>query len=143
MAEPASSTGTAAVIFLKYMGLPIAAGSLGTALGFIALWPRTRNEAFARFFAALISSFTFGPLLAFAVYSYAPGLFASGAAVAALAKLPPEVGILATAAPFLVLAALPAWWVLGWIVLFLDRRRNKDLGDVVRDFKRVVGKRKG
>lgn len=136
-AEPVSGS-AAAYVFVKYLGPPVAAGAMATALGFIVLWPRTRREGFARFFTALLSSFTFGPILAFAAYNYAPGLFVAGAEVAVLAGMPREVGIFSAAAPFLVIAALPAWWVLGWVVLFFDRRRNKDLGDVVRDFKRVA-----
>lgn len=142
MAEPTAGTGTAAVVILKYLGLPVTAGALATALGFIVLWPRSKAEGFARFFTALLSSFTFGPALAFAAYSYAPDLFTAGAHVALMLKMPQEVGIFAAAAPFLVIAALPAWWVLGWTILFLDRRRHKDLGDVVRDIREVAKPRK-
>lgn len=137
MAEPTASTGTAVVIF-KYLGVPVTAAALGTALGFIVLWPRTKAEGFARFFAALLSSFTFGPAVAVAVYMHSPEFYRAAANIALLANIPQEVGILAAAAPFLVLAALPAWWVLGWVVLFLDRRRHKDLGGIVRDIREVV-----
>jgi len=37
------------------------------------------------------------------------------------------------AAPFLVFAALPAWWILGGLFLWLQRRQGKDIGEMAMD----------
>ena len=47
------------------------------------------------------------------------------------------------AGPIMVVAGLPAWWVLGAVVLWLERRRGKDIGELVQDAGAVVRDARG
>jgi hypothetical protein len=35
-------------------------------------------------------------------------------------------------------AGLPAWWLLGALILWFDRRRSKDIGEIAHDAAKVV-----
>jgi hypothetical protein len=65
-------------------------------------------------------------------------LFASSGQLAVLAGGPAELGVLLVAAPFLVLAGLPAWWILGALLLWFDRRRSKDIAEIAQDAAEAV-----
>jgi hypothetical protein len=123
---------------IKFFGAAVVASALGTALGFLLMWPRTIREAFTRFAASILCSFVFGPLLAMAAHSLWPSLFDSARALGLQYAGSEIAGLLWVGAPFLVLAALLAWWILGALVLWLERRRGKDLGEIVRDAAEVV-----
>jgi hypothetical protein len=73
-------------------------------------------------------------VLALGAHSWWPGLFDSAKTFGALYAGDPLVGVLIAAAPFMVMAALPAWWLLGGLVLWLDRRRGKDIGELAVDW---------
>jgi hypothetical protein len=133
MSIETTAAGGALSALLKLFGVPVAAGTVATGLGFLIMWPKTRREGAVRFVCALAGSGIGGPFLVIAVHSAWPSLFASAAAVAAMYGLPPELGTLYVSAPFLVLAALPAWWILGGLVLWFERRRGKDLAELARD----------
>lgn len=133
MAEPISTTAAAGGALVKIFGVPVLTGSLAAALGFIFLWPRTPREAFARFACSIISSATAGPLLVIWMRSCSPGIFEAARAVAVMYGVEPTLGFLFIAAPILVVSGLPAWWIIGGAVRWLDNRRDKDLGAMVRD----------
>jgi hypothetical protein len=128
--------GTAAAI--KYFGMSVISGAVAASLGFMFMWPRTVREAFVRFACAIACSLFFGPMLAMGAHSWWPGLFTSALEFGTLYGGDPLVGLLAAAAPFMVLAALPAWWIIGAAVLWLDKRRGKDLGEIAHDAAEVV-----
>lgn len=132
------TTSAGASALIKIFGLPVLAGAAATALTFLFMWPRTRREAFVRLTCSIVTSGLLGPLLVITAHSWAPGLFASAGAVAALNGADPALGILFVASPIMVLAGLPAWWVLGGIVLWLERRRGKDIGEMAQDAAGVV-----
>jgi hypothetical protein len=46
--------------------------------------------------------------------------------------------VLLAAAPFLVLAGLPAWWLLGALLLWFERRRSKDIAEIAHDAAEAV-----
>lgn len=48
------------------------------------------------------------------------------------------MGFLFVAAPMLVMSGLPAWWIIGAVVLWLDKRRGKDIGELAHDAAEVV-----
>ena len=75
MAEPMSTSAAAGGALIKIFGLPVLAGSLAAALGFMFMWPKTKGEAFARFATSIIFSATAGPLLVVWLRSYSPELF--------------------------------------------------------------------
>jgi len=131
-----SSAAAAGVI--KIFGVPVAAGALATALTFLFMWPRTRKEAFIRFACTIAVSGILGPMLVIIVHSWSPDLFKSGSEVAALNGLDPAFGMLFLATPIMVIAGLPAWWIIGAALLWLDRRRGKDLGEIAHDAAEVV-----
>jgi len=130
MSEPLTTGAGAAA--LKFFGATVLASAAATALGFLFLWPKTLREAFVRFASALFCSFTLGPALAFAARAQWPGMFASAQDLGQLYG-DPQAGVLIAAAPFLVFAALPAWWLFGWFYRWVDNRRDKDLGEVLQD----------
>ncbi|WUR15717.1 hypothetical protein E7V67_011615 [[Empedobacter] haloabium] len=123
---------------IKFFGVAVLASALGTAVGFALMWPRTAREAVVRFTCAISSSITFGPLLAIGAHSWWPSYFTSAGQVGAMYGGDAMAGLLAAAAPFLVIAALPAWWLLGGLVLWLERRRGKDIGEIAHDAVDVV-----
>lgn len=133
MKENMSLEATAAGSVIKVFGVPVLAGAAATGLAFLFMWPKTIKEAAIRFACTIIASAIAGPFLVIAVHSWWPSLFASAGEVAAMYKMPLEFGMLFAAVPFLVLAGLPAWWILGAFVLWFDRRRGKDLGEMAHE----------
>ena len=127
-----------AILFLKLAAVPFAAGLAATGLGFLFLWPKSGREAAARFICTLVACAVAGPCLAVAAYCWWPALFSSSGQLAVLAGGPAELGVLLAAAPFLVVAGLPAWWLLGALILWFDRRRSKDIGEIAHDAAKVV-----
>jgi hypothetical protein len=118
---------------IKIFGVPVLAGAAATGLAFLFMWPKTIKEAAVRFVCTVVLSAIAGPFLVIALHSWWPSLFASAGQVASMNGLPPALGMLFVSAPFLVLAGLPAWWVLGGLVLWLDKRRGKDLAELAHD----------
>ena len=127
-----------AILFLKLAAVTFGAGLAATGLGFLFLWPKSGREAGARFLCTLLACMVAGPLLAIAAYCWWPALFASSGQFAILAGGPPELGVLMVAAPFLVLAGLPAWWVVGALLLWFERRRSKDIAEIAHDAAEAV-----
>lgn len=134
----ALETTAAGGALIKFFGLPVLAGAAATSLGFMFMWPKTKKEAFTRFFVSTLFSILFGPALVVAVRSWWPTLFDSAKDVAALYGSDPALGFLFIAAPLMVAAGLPAWWVLGATVRWLDKRKDKDIGELARDVAAAV-----
>ncbi|MNM71793.1 hypothetical protein D3C81_834680 [compost metagenome] len=118
--------------------MPVLAGAAATSLGFMFMWPQSTKEAFIRFCSSIIISTFLGPLLVAAVLSWWPSLFDSAKTVAGLYGGDPATGFLFIAAPLMVAAGLPAWWVLGACVRWFDKRRGKDIGELAVDAAAVV-----
>jgi len=136
---PAIETTTAAGgTLIKIFGVPVIAGAAATALVFLFMWPRTIREAALRLTSTISTSFIFGPIAVMALHSWWPSLFDSAKAVAALYDADPAYGVLFVAGPVMVLAGLPAWWLIGGVIRWLDRRRDKDIGEMAHDAAEVV-----
>jgi hypothetical protein len=131
MAIETTAAGGSALV--KIFGASVVAGAVASAFAFMFMWPRTLTEAAIRLASTLLASFVAGPVLVIAVHSSSPGLFESARTVAAMYGAMPDLGFLFVAAPLMVVAGLPAWWVIGWIVRWMDARRNKDIGEVAQD----------
>lgn len=140
MAEPISSTTAAGVALLKIFGIPVVAGSVAASLGFLYLWPITKKEAFARFASSIISSAVVGPLLVVWVSSYMPTMFDGAKSVAVLCGVDATAGLLFIASPLMVAAGLPAWWILGAIMRWLDRHKDQDIGEMAGDAANAINK---
>ena len=131
---PAIETSTAAGgALIKIFGVPVLAGAAATALAFMFMWPKTLKEAFFRLTCAIASSVFFGPVLVLAAWATWPKLFDGAIAAARAAHMDPLAGVFVVAAPFLLVAALPAWWVIGGVLLWFDRRKGKDIGEMAHD----------
>jgi len=134
----AIETTAAGGALIKFFGIPVLAGASATSLGFMFMWPKNKKEAFTRFFVSTLSSILFGPALVVAVRSWWPTLFDNAKDVAVLYDSDPALGFLFIAAPLMVAAGLPAWWVLGATVRWLDKRKDKDIGELARDAAAIV-----
>lgn len=136
---PALETTTAGgAALVKIFGVPVLAGAAATALVFLFMWPRTLREAFLRLTATIAASGIFGPFAVMALHSWWPSLFDSAKSVTVLYGADPGLGVLFVAGPVMVLAGLPAWWLIGGVIRWLDRRRDKDIGEIVHDAAEVV-----
>jgi hypothetical protein len=134
----AFETTAAGGALIKFFGIPVLAGAAATSLGFMFMWPKNKKEAFTRFFVSTLSSILFGPALVVAVRSWWPTLFDNARDVAVLYGSDPTLGFLFIGAPLMVAAGLPAWWVLGATVRWLDKRKDKDIGELARDAAAIV-----
>jgi hypothetical protein len=140
MAEPVSSSAAAGGALIKIFGLPVLIGSMAAALGFIFLWPKTKGEAFARFATSIVLSAIAGPFLVVVLRSWMPGLFDSAKDVAGMYGADTALGFLFIAAPIMVVAGLPAWWIIGGFVRWFENRRDKDIGEMLDDASASVKK---
>lgn len=123
---------------IKFFGAAAIAGAVGAGIGYVVMWPKTRREAIGRFACSIATSAIGGPFLAIAMHSVWPSLFASADELATAAGIARELGLLMVSVPFLVIAGLPAWWLLGGLVLWLDKRRGKDLAEIAHDAAEAV-----
>lgn len=137
------TTSAAGGALIKIFGIPVLAGAAATALVFLFMWPRTLREAFLRLASTIATSGIFGPFAVMALHSWWPSLFDSAKAVTVLYGADPALGVLFVAGPVMVLAGLPAWWLLGGVLLWLERRRGKDIGEIVHDAAEVVKDARG
>jgi hypothetical protein len=136
MSEPASSAAGGFAV-AKAIGGILAIGVVASALGFLVLLPKTAKEAMARILATMAGSALLGPLLVVIAYFKWPAVFAAGTQLALQMGVSPDVaslvGLLMVSAPLLAMAGLPFWWILGAGVLWLEKRRGKDLGELLKD----------
>jgi len=118
--------GWAALKVAAAFGVPAALAAL---IGMLLMPPKTPREFVARTTCTVVSSFLFGPLLAIAAISWMPSLMGSAHWVAARTGLGSE-GLLAmfyVLGPCMLLAGLPAWWVLGAYMRWMATMRQKGL----------------
>jgi hypothetical protein len=139
VAEPTSSAAGGWAIGKAIGGL-LAIGVVASALGFLVLLPKTPKEAAVRVLATMIGSALLGPLFVAAAYSRYPEVFSAGATIAQTMGLESWLGMFMVAAPLLAMAGLPAWWVLGAVVLWFDNRKAKDIGQMIADARADVAK---
>ena len=132
MSEPATSAAGGIAAWKIGAGI-LGIGVVASALGFLVLLPKTPKEAAVRVVATMIGSALFGPLLVAATYHQWPGVFGSAASMATTLGMEPWLGLFMAAAPLLAMAGLPFWWVCGALVLWLDRRKGKDIGELAAD----------
>lgn len=117
MPEPTSSTAAGASALLHAYGAKAIAGAIAVGIGFALMWPKTRREGVARIICTIAGSALGGrPLLA-AVQHWLPWYPADGEMLVFVA------------------AGLPAWWVMGACVLWLQRRKHKDAGELIDELR--------
>ena len=127
--------GWAAVKLAAAFGLPAA---LAAILGMLIMPPRSAREFVTRTVCTVASSFVFGPILAIAVLSWRPSLAEQAHWLAQRAGTG-EDGLLAMLymlGPCMLLAGLPAWWVLGAYMRWMARMREQGILDWVDEILR-------
>ncbi|WP_434648456.1 hypothetical protein [Achromobacter piechaudii] len=116
--------GLAALKVAMAYGVPAA---LAAMLGLLIMPPRSAREFTVRTISTVACSFIFGPALAGAVITWKPGLMdamiwlshhGAGSDDALLAKF-------YVLGPSMLLAGLPAWWVLGAYMRWMSRMRDQ------------------
>lgn len=137
------TTAAAGTALIKIFGVPVLAGAIATSLGFLFMWPKSRKEAFGRFLVTIITSIVLGPVAVVIMHSWWPALFESAKGIARLYGTDPALGFLFIAAPLMVMTGLPAWWVMGACVRWLDKRREKDIGELAVDAAGIVKEVRG
>lgn len=117
--EPTSGTAATGFAIGKALASPGVIGILGGALGFLILWPKTAKEGFSRLVVSGISSHFFGDAVLRTIVEFAEWI-------------PPEE---IRAGAYLI-AALPAWWILGAILKYLSR--GNDIKQIAQDVKEMM-----
>lgn len=116
--------GLAALKVAMAYGVPAALAAL---LGLLIMPPRSVREFTIRTISTVSCSFMFGPALAAGVIAWKPGLMdamtwlahhGAGSDDALLAKF-------YVLGPSMLLAGLPAWWVLGAYMRWMSRMRDQ------------------
>jgi|GEM_PF-6864002 len=96
-------------------------------------------EGFARLFCTLIASSIFGPVILVHIHHAHPDLFQSAQQLAVLYDIDPALGLLFVATPALVIAGLPAWWVIGALLRAFERDGEGVLGAIGAWIKQRLG----
>ncbi|ODA19986.1 hypothetical protein A9G00_43655 [Achromobacter xylosoxidans] len=135
--------GLAAVKVAMAYGVPAAIAAI---LGLLIMPPRTGREFTVRTICTVACSFMFGPALAGAVIAWKPGLMeamtwlaqhGAGSDDALLAKF-------YVLGPSMLLAGLPAWWVLGAYMRWMASLRQKGLLEWLAEVRaKLLGLRSG
>lgn len=136
--EPSSSSIAGGTALVKLIGWPVVVGAVTAALGMLVLWPKTMMEGFARLVVTILSSALVGPMLVAWLHSWKPELFTSAKSLAIEAGLDPLFGLLFASSPLLVIAGLPAWWILGAVVRWFDKRKDQDIGELIHDAQETI-----
>lgn len=137
--EPSSTSlgGLAALKVAMAYGIPAAIAAM---LGLLIMPPHSIREFTVRTVSTVACSFLFGPALAAAVITWKPALMQSmtwlaqhgaGTDDALLAKF-------YVLGPSMLLAGLPAWWVLGAYMRWMASMRKKGVLEWFMDARRKL-----
>ena len=141
MPDATGLSGFAAVKIALAIGLPAA---LAAALGMLLMPPKSPHEFAARTACTVVCSFVFGPILAMAAISWMPSLMDSAHWIARRTFAQDEdlLALLYVLGPCMLLAGLPAWWLLGAYLRLTAKLQSEDLIDWAVDIRRkITGKR--
>jgi len=140
MAEPTTSGAAVGFAAFKFIGIPLTAASLGAAIAFMLMPPQKPEEWFPRLFITFLCSLFVGPILFFLFASTGTGAAIIATAVHELSGV--HIGPLIVdssyvkltiAAPFFMFGGLPGWYMLGWIMRWMDKRKDKDAGEILTE----------
>lgn len=122
--------------------------AIAAGFGIAIAWPTTPREAFYRFSFAFAGSFFLGLPFSLIGWHQWPWFFTDTISLAV--NLLPHVGwgitaveakfvgIIGAATPFLFAGALFSWWVTRALVLWFERRKNKDIGQLAEDAAKTI-----
>lgn len=124
--EPSSTGlgGWAAVKLALAFGVPAA---LAAIIGMLIMPPRSAREFVARIVCTLAGSLAFGPILAIWAISWRPSLMDAAHLIASRSGAGEEklLALFYVLGPCMLLAGLPAWWVLGAYMRWMAKMRDQ------------------
>lgn len=151
MAAETGVAGGALIKGLGWLGLPLGAGSLAAAIGFAFIPSRSPRESVMRVFVAILGSASLGTIFYFAFAASDIGAAIIAVAAQEVAGITLKIPFtqfhflitsshvkLSMAAPFLVSGGLPFWWLLGAAFRWIDKRKDKDIAELVDDAGKTV-----
>ena len=146
MTEPATTVaGGVAGYKLALLSMPVIAAIAGFWLG-IRFVPLRKGHELAdvtnRMTACAASSFLVGIPVLMLVQHYMPGAFVAMQQLAILAALPEGVGVLVLFACVFLLCSIPGPWLLAAVFLWLERRKGKDIGELVSEVRGLAAEAK-
>lgn len=146
MTEPATAVaGGVAGYKLALLTLPVVAAIAGFWLG-IRYVPLRKGQELAdvtnRMTACAASSLLVGIPALMLLQHYMPGAFVAMQQLAVLAGLPSGVGVLTLFFCVFLLCSIPGPWVVAAVFLWLERRKGKDIGELVSEVRGLAVEKK-
>ncbi|MGN5479541.1 hypothetical protein ACTMU2_29405 [Cupriavidus basilensis] len=92
----------------------------------------------ARLLCSVGTSIVFGPALVAFAHSQYPTLLESAQSMAVASGMSAQTGSVYAIAPILVAAGLPAWWIIGAVLRWFDKRSNEDIGELIADARKEI-----
>jgi hypothetical protein len=135
--EPSSTSGIAAIKIALAFGVPAA---LAAIIGLLLMPPRTAREFVVRTVSTVACSLLFGPLLAISMVSWMPSLIGSAHWMATRTggADQPLLELFYLLGPCMLIAGLPAWWILGAYMHWMASMREKGLPAWVREMRSKI-----
>jgi hypothetical protein len=121
---------------LVLLGLPIAITLVAWVLGLRLFPPRKGREVkdmLDRLLACGVSSFVVGLPALLVLLKHAPSAFAGAQQLAIMAGVDPFIGFISLVGCVLLLSSLPGPWIVVAWVLWFQRRKGKDIGQMAAD----------
>ncbi len=141
MTEPTAAAGTFAGYKLALFAMPIVASLIAFWLG-LRFVPLRREDPHGdiinRVLACIVSAFLLGIAALVALMHHMPRAFDAGTALALVAGLPPIAGFFAITLCVFVVCSIPGPWLLAAVFLWLQRRKDKDIAELVQDAREEV-----
>lgn len=136
MAEPTTSAGAYGASKFAIFGLPIAASLLAVGLGLRVVPLKKGNElkdAVNRLIGAFATSIALGVFALVFLKNSIPWLFPQAADLAVYLGLHQDIGTYSVMGVVFMICGLPGWWAVSAIVLWFERRKNKDIQEMIKD----------
>lgn len=143
MTEPTTTATGGALLLHKIITimLPIGASMLAFWLGLRFVPVRKdhiREDIVNRVMGCLFSSVIIGITTLVLLYHHWPGLFESANNLAQAAFLPRSAGFFTLTACVLIVCAIPGPWIVAGVFLWLEKRRGKDIGEMLQDLRHDI-----
>lgn len=119
----------------------LAASVLGTVIGFKVVPPtkgKEMDDISTRLLCGLLSSCTLGTYAAYRYIKFDPDWLAFWVKVYQGHDEAFFFGLLSAGLPFVLLAALPGFWIVAAFMRWFQKREGKDIGELVADAKNEV-----